>query len=162
MSNQSWSPRTNTPVIWATESVTTSLSLQTSLWRWEQVHYIHCWAHVTLLKHFFKNFLSRLPSDEELLWHTTGSHISCGGMERRPERRADLHSPRGLLVFYVGLGWPLQGSLTDLLGIDATTQDGFELTGLLTRRLDSKVRPTTKPSFGSERTISQRLMKSYR
>lgn len=36
MSIHSTSPRRNTPVTWATESATTSLSLQPLVWRWEQ------------------------------------------------------------------------------------------------------------------------------
>lgn len=43
-SSPSWSVRTNTPVTWAMELATTSLSLQPSAWRWEQSDWCACWV----------------------------------------------------------------------------------------------------------------------
>lgn len=114
MTTHFWSPRINTQVTWATESVTTSPSLQPLAWRWE---WYYCWTlRLSFVLIMFTHISFHLLTVEEILWHTTGACISCGSMERWPGCTSELHRPRGLHVLHMGLDRPIQGTETDIKG----------------------------------------------
>ncbi len=175
MSIHSWSLRTNTPVTWATESVTTSPSLQPSVWRWEQTHCGMlglCFALLCLippLNWVFAKTLS-LFSCLSRSWGSALTHHwctylpwVCGAPTRMhflttPSKRTSC-PPHG-----TGLActryWDRHRGKTNKQY--TVIEDGFDLMGLFSHRWDSRVRPIMKPLFGSERMSCQRQMKLYR
>lgn len=117
---RSWSHKTNTPVTWATESVTTSPWWRPSAWRWVITHCPHqrgCGKSSSLLTS------SLSAAAEEVFWHTDGVYFSCGCVERRRGCMSDLHCPRRLHVLHVGLDWSVQGT-----GVDYSIYPSIHLT----------------------------------
>lgn len=119
MNIQSRSPRTRTPVTWATESAITNLLLETSLWRWGLKPWTRTLCSALTRLSNLTSALPRtpfplvIPAAEERLHFTTGARVSCGCVERRAGCTADLYRARGLHVLHVGLGRSVQGARTD-------------------------------------------------